>query len=308
MVESLARKVRERPDDAKGWALLARSMAALGRFQESADAYEHLAKLQPNDPDVLADWADSLGMAQGARSPGDPRAAREGARHRSGAPEGARARGHRGAGRGRLRRRARYWQRVAAQMPPGSPDAAQVEQIIAEVRGRPRRAAAPCSARRRGAAAQAPPSAGAGGRREIRHGLGGRRRGARRSVTARTNALRLRARRGRPARAARVCAPARATLADRVRARRHAGDGARHEALLAEAVRIEARVSRSGNAMPQPGRSRRTSALVKPGRARREDRGRQGAAVSRLEARALACSRGPATLFRGVSFALAPGE
>lgn len=30
--------------------------------------------------------------------------------------------------------------------------------------------------------------------------------------------------------------------------------------------------------------------------------------MSRLEARALACSRGPATLFRGLSFSLAPGE
>jgi len=39
MVESLARKVRDRPDDIQGWALLGRSMAALGRFQEAADAY-----------------------------------------------------------------------------------------------------------------------------------------------------------------------------------------------------------------------------------------------------------------------------
>src|SRR5579859_3931170 len=39
LVESLARKVHERPDDAQGWALLARSMAALGRFKESAEAY-----------------------------------------------------------------------------------------------------------------------------------------------------------------------------------------------------------------------------------------------------------------------------
>ena len=38
MVESLARKVRERPDDAQGWALLGRSMSALGRFDEAAAA------------------------------------------------------------------------------------------------------------------------------------------------------------------------------------------------------------------------------------------------------------------------------
>ena len=72
MVESLALKVRERPDDAQGWALLARSMGALGRFRESADAYEHLVKLVPNEPQVLADYADALGMAQGRSLAGRP--------------------------------------------------------------------------------------------------------------------------------------------------------------------------------------------------------------------------------------------
>ena len=53
LVETLARKVRERPDDVRGWTLLARSMAALGRFQESADAYAHLVSLQPRDATLL---------------------------------------------------------------------------------------------------------------------------------------------------------------------------------------------------------------------------------------------------------------
>ncbi|HUP30296.1 MAG TPA: c-type cytochrome biogenesis protein CcmI, partial [Usitatibacter sp.] len=47
MVENLARKVRERPDDAQGWALLGRSMSSLGRFDEAAEAYAHLLKLVP---------------------------------------------------------------------------------------------------------------------------------------------------------------------------------------------------------------------------------------------------------------------
>jgi cytochrome c-type biogenesis protein CcmH len=137
MVESLARKVRERPDDAKGWALLARSLAALGRFQESADAYEHLAKVQPNDPDVLADWADALGMAQGRTLLGRPRELAEQAlkidpAHQKALALVATAAMDAGDFAGALG----YWQRVAATMPPGSPDAAQVEQIIAEVRGR----------------------------------------------------------------------------------------------------------------------------------------------------------------------------
>jgi cytochrome c-type biogenesis protein CcmH len=72
MVDRLAQKVRDRPDDATGWALLARSYAALGRFPDAVKAYEHLAKIAPEDAGVLADWADALGMAQGRSLAGKP--------------------------------------------------------------------------------------------------------------------------------------------------------------------------------------------------------------------------------------------
>ncbi|HEX5130269.1 MAG TPA: c-type cytochrome biogenesis protein CcmI, partial [Usitatibacter sp.] len=73
MIDSLARKVRERPDDVRGWELLARSMMSLGRFAEAVEAFEHLAKLVPDDPNVLADYADALGMSQGRSLLGKPR-------------------------------------------------------------------------------------------------------------------------------------------------------------------------------------------------------------------------------------------
>jgi cytochrome c-type biogenesis protein CcmH len=73
MVEALARKVKERPDDAHGWELLARSMAALGRYPEASQAYAHLAALLPGEAQVLADYADALAMAQGRKLAGRPR-------------------------------------------------------------------------------------------------------------------------------------------------------------------------------------------------------------------------------------------
>src|SRR4051794_5688270 len=72
MVQTLAQKVRDRPNDVQGWALLARSMATLGRFKEAADAYEHQARIAPGDPSVLADYADSLAMAQDRVLAGKP--------------------------------------------------------------------------------------------------------------------------------------------------------------------------------------------------------------------------------------------
>ena len=72
MVEKLARRLKDTPDDIEGWTMMARSYAALGRFKESADAYAHLTKLLPQDADMLADYADALAMANNRTMQGEP--------------------------------------------------------------------------------------------------------------------------------------------------------------------------------------------------------------------------------------------
>lgn len=53
--ESLARK----PDDAKGWALLAQAYSALNQPQQALDALNHLLKLKPADPDAMVAWVEA---------------------------------------------------------------------------------------------------------------------------------------------------------------------------------------------------------------------------------------------------------
>jgi cytochrome c-type biogenesis protein CcmH len=72
MVERLAAKMKENPDDAEGWKLLGRSYAALGRFPESAEAFARAAARAPGDADLLVDFADVLAMANGQSLAGDP--------------------------------------------------------------------------------------------------------------------------------------------------------------------------------------------------------------------------------------------
>jgi cytochrome c-type biogenesis protein CcmH len=72
MVERLAAKLKDNPDDGEGWKLLGRSYAALGRFPEAAEAYAKAAARAPRDADVLVDLADVLAMANGQRLEGDP--------------------------------------------------------------------------------------------------------------------------------------------------------------------------------------------------------------------------------------------
>jgi cytochrome c-type biogenesis protein CcmH len=53
--ESLQRK----PDDAHGWALLAQAYAALGQPQQALDALNHLLELKPDDPDAMVAWVEA---------------------------------------------------------------------------------------------------------------------------------------------------------------------------------------------------------------------------------------------------------
>jgi len=72
LVERLAARLRDNPDDAEGWMMLGRSYAVLERFSESAEAYAKAATRAPGNAQLLADYADALAMARGRRLQGEP--------------------------------------------------------------------------------------------------------------------------------------------------------------------------------------------------------------------------------------------
>ncbi|MGH8216223.1 MAG: tetratricopeptide repeat protein [Rhodanobacteraceae bacterium] len=55
----LQASVAKKPDDAQGWALLAQAYAAMGQPQQALDALNHLLKLKPDDPDAMVAWAEA---------------------------------------------------------------------------------------------------------------------------------------------------------------------------------------------------------------------------------------------------------
>lgn len=77
MVDRLAEGLRRRPDggrgDLQGWILVGRSYAALQRFDDAATAYARALDIAPDNPQLLADRADMLAMQQGQRLEGEPR-------------------------------------------------------------------------------------------------------------------------------------------------------------------------------------------------------------------------------------------
>ena len=267
MVDNLAQRLKARPDDADGWALLARSYQALGRFPEAADAYAHADALIPDNAVLLADYADVLAMAQGRKLAGKPAALAQRAlaidpNHRKAlalaATAALEARDLDGA--------LAYWRRLLAQFPQASDDAKQVTAIIAEIESAQREGkgvpvAGDSAPRREARALVTPPAAATiAGRVDISPAL------ATKVALTDTVFIFARAVDGPrvPLAVLRIAAkdlPKEFTLDDSM----GMAPGAKLSG--AAAVIVEARISRSGNALPQSGDFSGRSAPIKPGAA-----------------------------------------
>ncbi len=58
LVEKLGRTLKDRPDDAKGWALYAKALGNLGRHDAALDAFRRAVALNPNNVELLSRFAE----------------------------------------------------------------------------------------------------------------------------------------------------------------------------------------------------------------------------------------------------------
>lgn len=71
-VAKLAARLKENPDDAQGWAMLARSYQNFKRYREASDAYARAVAVAGNDAGLWADYAESLALANDSQLQGQP--------------------------------------------------------------------------------------------------------------------------------------------------------------------------------------------------------------------------------------------
>src|SRR2546425_1606331 len=71
-VEKLAERLKQNPNDAQGWTMLARSYMMLDRFSDAASAYDRVTAFDANDADGWADYAEALALANGQNLAGKP--------------------------------------------------------------------------------------------------------------------------------------------------------------------------------------------------------------------------------------------
>lgn len=71
-LKELEDKLAKNPRDPQGWLLLARSYVELERYGDAVKAYDKLTQLVPNEAQLWADYADAMAMTQGQSLLGDP--------------------------------------------------------------------------------------------------------------------------------------------------------------------------------------------------------------------------------------------
>ena len=137
MVDKLAARMKERPDDVEGWTMLARSYAVLTRYREALPAYQHAIALRPDDAGLLADYSDAIAASNGGKSDAqslalidralviDPKQ-----------PKALALSGTVAFDRGDYTTAIRQWQRIADGLPPDSEFRQQVVANIDEARRR----------------------------------------------------------------------------------------------------------------------------------------------------------------------------
>ncbi|MGI9024193.1 MAG: tetratricopeptide repeat protein [Burkholderiaceae bacterium] len=267
MVDKLAERMKSRPDDTEGWTMLARSYTVLGRYAEAVPAYRHATQLEPKNAGLLADFSDALATAnQGHATPEslalldralalDPRQ-----------PKALALAGTIAFERGDYAGAALQWQKIADALPPDSEFRQQVQANVDEARRRGNLPAGEVSS-------QASASSTAAGGKSNRPADSNA--ASVSGTVALAPALAARASPtdtvfvfARPASGSRMpLAVFRATVADLPLNFRLDDSMAMTAMKLSDAKRVivGARVSKSGNALPQSGDLSGESAPVAPG-------------------------------------------
>lgn len=136
MVDALAKRLKDNPDDGNGWAMLGRSYRALGRFEASALAFGEAAKRLPPNAAVFTDWAESVAQLQGRSLAGQPTELLQRALALDPAyPKALALSGAAAMERNDPAAAVALWKRLRATLPPDSPEVAQIDKVVTQLEG-----------------------------------------------------------------------------------------------------------------------------------------------------------------------------
>jgi cytochrome c-type biogenesis protein CcmH len=138
MVDGLAARLEQQPDDIEGWRMLGRSFAALGETARSAEAYRQVASRLPDDVTAQVEYAEALLAQENLEQPPSPETVaqlQEVLALEADNPVALFHLGRAAAARGDAAAAARHWKRLVAQMPADAPARAELERLLEDLQG-----------------------------------------------------------------------------------------------------------------------------------------------------------------------------
>jgi cytochrome c-type biogenesis protein CcmH len=135
MVASLAQRMQTNPDDAQGWVMLGRSYMVMNRYADARDAYEKAYKLVGDQPEIMADLAEAVAMANNGQLGGRPAELVD--KVLAGDPDNAKALwlgGMAAFQAGDFKQAVERWNRLAPKIPAQSEDGRLIEKYLGQAR------------------------------------------------------------------------------------------------------------------------------------------------------------------------------
>ncbi len=136
MIDRIEQRTREQPDDAEAWAMLAEARKMQGRHDEAVAAFAKAIEGLPNDARLLTDYAESATLRAGGEFAGQPVELLE--RALSIDPNEPKAVALMGAAQyrlGNLPRARSYLRQLETFLTPGSEEATQIAAILQRIDG-----------------------------------------------------------------------------------------------------------------------------------------------------------------------------
>jgi cytochrome c-type biogenesis protein CcmH len=246
MVAGLAEKLEKEPGNLKGWAMLARSYKALGRPIEAEKAYERAGAFVEGDAQLLADYADVVASNANGNFAGKPAQLIEKALKLD--PDNSMALWLAGTAAfrgGDYDDAIRVWEKLTKQLPPESDDAHMLQGAIDEARAKGGKSAPAGKTRSSPAAAVPAGGASVSGSIELVPALKGK--------AAPDDTVMIIARRPGERMPLAVLKARAAELPMKFKLDDSLSMSPQARISTASEVNVEARISKSGMAMPEPG-------------------------------------------------------
>jgi cytochrome c-type biogenesis protein CcmH len=135
MVATLAEKLEKNPGNLQGWVMLGRSYKVMGRFDEAARAFEKAGSAMESDPELMLEVAElSAEQNQGKVEGKGLKLLKQVLKDQPDNPQALVLAGTDAYFRQNYPDAARYWERVLAQVPPDSEDARNLTAGLEKIR------------------------------------------------------------------------------------------------------------------------------------------------------------------------------